>query len=563
MATGKSSNFESKFTGPGAAARRAVYKGAGYTDEDLEKPHIGVANTFSETTPAHVHLRRLAESVKAGIWSAGGVPHEFGVFATCGNVGLGAGPINYELLIRDILAASIEIMTMGHVLDGLVLLASCDSIIPGLLMGAFRVDVPCIMVTGGPMLVDRWRGEPTTLAEVNRGAFGRYPMGYMSPQELSEMEDVACPGPGACPLMGTANTMQILSEALGISLSGSSTIPAVSAAKDRSATEAGKRIVHLVNEALRPSTIVDQRAIRNAIVVDLAIGGSTNAPLHLMSMARELGIGVTLDLFDELSRTTPLLASVMPNGPHSIIDFHRSGGVPALLKELGVLVDQSALTVDGGTVGDNLQSTGGSHGPAIATLDRPVKPDAGLAVLRGNLAPNGAVVRTSAIKAGMLVHRGPAMTFDSDADGVAAIRAGAIEPGDVMVVRYEGPRGGPGMSEVMFCTDTLASVGLDDAVALVTDGRFSGFNRGPIIGHVAPEAADGGVIAIIEDGDVIDIDIPARKLGVELCDSEIQRRLKTWHPPAPKVTTGIRAVYAQTALPADQGAAMQRWPLES
>nr|MBC7243852.1 dihydroxy-acid dehydratase [Chloroflexota bacterium] len=547
------------FVGPQAAHRRQIYKGAGYTHDDFGKPLIGVANSWTEASPAHMHLRQLAEVVKAGIWQAGGVPFEFGLFATCGNIAIGTENMKYELAIRDVLAASIEIMSMVHLFDGLVLLASCDNIIPGHLMGAIRVDLPSIMVTGGPMLAGKWR-EGTVLApDVNEAVFGALPLKHISEQDLREMEECSCPGPGACPVMGTANTMQILTEAMGMALSGSATIPAISADRLKVARRSGQRIVELVKEDVRPSRILDERALRNAIVVNAAIGGSTNAPLHIISMGKELGIQIELDLFDEISRKTPLLASVIPNGPHTVVDFHEAGGVPALLKELGDLIDGSALTVDGRTVGENVQQVRGSRGPAISSRDQPVQAEGGLAVLKGNIAPRGAIVRTSAIKKEMLVHRGPAKTFNSDQEAWKAIIEGRIQPGDVIVVRYEGPKGAPGMKEVMLSTDALYRIGLEGSVGLITDGRFSGFNRGPIVGHVSPEAMEGGVIAIIEDGDMIEINIPARQLHVELPEEEIQRRLAHWRAPEPKTKTGFLALYAQMALPADQGAAMQKW----
>jgi len=528
-------------------------------DDDFGKPHIGVANAWTEASPAHMHLRELAECVKAGIWQAGGGPFEFGVFATCGNISIGTENLKYELAIRDALAASIEIMSKVHLFDGLVLLASCDNIIPGQLMGAARVNLPSIMVTGGPMLAGEWREDTVLSPDVNEAVFGALPLKLITKQELLEMENCACPGAGACPVMGTANTMQILTEAMGMALSGSATIPAIMADKRRVARESGRKIVELVKRGIRPSDILDERAIRNAIVVDAAIGGSTNAPLLIMSIGRELGIEIELALFDEISRKTPLLASVIPNGPHTVIDFYKAGGVPALLKELGDLIDSSALTVNAGTVGDNLKGVSGSRGEAIASLGEPVQAEGGFAVLRGNIAPRGAVVRTSAIKPEMLVHRGPAKTFNKDQDAWEAIVEGRIQPGDVIVVRYEGPKGAPGMKEVMLSTDALYRIGLEGSVGLITDGRFSGFNRGPIVGHVSPEAMEGGVIAIIEDGDMIEVNIPARKLNVELSKDEIQRRLRHWQPPEPKTKTGFLALYAQMALPADQGAAMQKW----
>ncbi len=547
------------FVGPQAAHRRQIYKGAGYDNEDLRRPHIGVVNAWTEASPAHMHLRQLADAVKAGVWQVGGVPFEFGVFATCGNIAVGTENLKYELAIRDVLAGSVEIMAQVHLFDGLVLLASCDNIIPGVLMGAARLNLPSIMVTGGPMMPGRRQGKNVLPPDVNEAVLGIFAQGKMSEQELLEMEDCACPGPGACPVMGTANTMQILTEALGMSLSGSGTIPAVSADRVRMARATGRQAVELVKRNIRPADILTQRTLQNAIVVDAAIGGSTNAPLHIMSIGRELGIEVELDRFDEISRRTPLLSSVSPNGPHTVVDFHEAGGVPALFKELGGLVDTGVLTANGVSLGEVIEGASGSQGPAISSRAEPVQPEGGLAVLKGNIAPRGAIVRTSAIRKEMLVHRGPARTFSGDEEAWQAIVAGKINPGDVIVLRYEGPKGAPGMKEVMLSTDALYSVGLEGSVALITDGRFSGFNRGPIVGHVCPEAMDGGVIAFIEDGDMIEINVPERKLHLELSDEELQRRAELWKPPQPKTKIGFLALYAQLALPADQGAAMQRW----
>ncbi len=547
------------FVGPQAAHRRQIYKGAGYDNEDLRRPHIGVVNAWTEASPAHMHLRQLADAVKAGVWQVGGVPFEFGVFATCGNIAVGTENLKYELAIRDVLAGSVEIMAQVHLFDGLVLLASCDNIIPGVLMGAARLNLPSIMVTGGPMMPGRRQGKNVLPPDVNEAVLGIFAQGKMSEQELLEMEDCACPGPGACPVMGTANTMQILTEALGMSLSGSGTIPAVSADRVRMARATGRQAVELVKRNIRPADILTKRTLQNAIVVDAAIGGSTNAPLHIMSIGRELGIEVELDRFDEISRRTPLLSSVSPNGPHTVVDFHEAGGVPALFKELGGLVDTGVLTANGVSLGEVIEGASGSQGPAISSRAEPVQPEGGLAVLKGNIAPRGAIVRTSAIRKEMLVHRGPARTFSGDEEAWQAIVAGKIKPGDVIVLRYEGPKGAPGMKEVMLSTDALYSVGLEGSVALITDGRFSGFNRGPIVGHVCPEAMDGGVIAFIEDGDMIEINVPERKLHLELSDEELQRRAELWKPPKPKTKIGFLALYAQLALPADQGAAMQRW----
>lgn len=547
------------FVGPEAAHRRQIYKGVGYDDDDLGRPHIGIANAWTETSPAHVHLRHLADAVKAGVWQAGGVPFEFGVMATCGNISIGTENLKYELAIRDVLAASVEIMAQVHLFDGLVLLASCDNIIPGVLMGALRVNLPSIMVTGGPMLPGKWKGKTVLPADVNEAVMGVYAQKKMSKEDLLDMERCACPGIGACPLMGTANTMQILSEAIGMSLTGSATVPAVSADRVRVARASGRKVVELVNRNIRPSRILTRKALMNGIVVDAAIGGSTNAPLHIMSFGRELGIEIELELFDKISRKTPLLVSVVPNGPHSVVDFDEAGGVPALQKELGDLLDTSVLTANGVSLGEAIKQAGGSRGPAISTRAHPVQTEGGLAVLRGNIAPRGAIVRTSAIRKEMQVHRGPARTFDGDQEAWEAIVAGRIKAGDVLVVRYEGPKGAPGMKETMLSTDALYSVGLEGSVALITDGRFSGFNRGPIAGHVCPEAMEGGVIALIQDGDMIEINIPERKLTLGVAEAEIAERQAKWQPPEPKTSAGFLALYAQTTLAADQGAAMQNW----
>jgi len=549
------------FEGRSAAHRRQIYRGAGFGTSDFGKPHIGIANAWTEASPAHKHLRALAEQAKAGVWQAGGVPLEFGLFATCGNIALGSENLRFELPIRDVLAASVEIMARVHHFDGLVLLSSCDNIIPGQLMGAARVNLPSVLVTGGPMDSRRWRNQTVTPSDVNAMVFGQVSGCRNSEQDLLEMEDVACPGVGACPTMGTANTMQILAEAMGMALSGSTTIPAVRADKERAARAAGRQIVRLVTQGIRPSDILTEASLENAIRVNAAIGGSTNAPLHIMSIGREVGIEIALDRFDTLSRQTPLLASVIPNGPHTMIDFHEAGGVPALLKEMEVLLVHDALTVDGVTIGRILEGCGRSHGSSIRTLENPVQAEGGLAVLRGNLAPCGAIVRTSSIGAAVGTFRGRARTFSSDEDAWESITEGRIAPGDVVVIRYEGPTGAPGMKEVMLSADAMAAMRLQGEVALITDGRFSGFNRGLIIGHVSPEAMAGGPIALIEDGDEIQIDIQNRTLAHNISEDELNARRQKWHPPERRATSGFLSLYAAHALPAERGAAMQDWPL--
>ncbi|MBI4305614.1 MAG: dihydroxy-acid dehydratase [Chloroflexi bacterium] len=552
-------NHRSRFDGPQAAHRRAIYKAAGFGDEDLRRPHIGIANAWMEGNPALMHLRHVADAVKAGIWQAGGVPVEFGVFSTCGNIACGAETIKYELVIRDVMAASIEITSLVQLFDGLVLLSSCDNLIPGQIMGAIRVNVPSLLLTGGPMLPGRWRGSPIAAPAVNEAVYGALPAGLIEESELAEMEEVACPGAGACPVMGTANTMQILSEVLGISPSGTATIPAVSSNRIQSARRAGRQIVDLVRRGIRPTDVITEQSLRNTIVADLAIGGSTNAVLHIITLGRELGIDIDLEEFDKMSRRVPCILGVVPNGPNYVVDLHEAGGVPALLKRLEPLLALDCMTVDGRTVADNLAGVTVRESEVIATLDRPIHPEGGIAVLKGNLAPNGAIVRPTAVVKEMLRHSGPARVFESDQAALAAINEGRIRPGDVIVVRYEGPCGGPGLEELMMSTDALYGAGLDSSVALITDGRFSGFNRGPIIGHVSPEAMIGGPIALVEEGDTVEIDIPNRSLSLRLSDAELAGRRAGWTAPPPKVDRGILALYARTAEPAERGAAMQRW----
>jgi dihydroxy-acid dehydratase len=440
-----------------------------------------------------------------------------------------------------------------------VLLSSTDSIIPGHIMGAARLNLPTVMVTGGPMLSGRWQNRTVVAADVNEAVFGGLDAGLVSETMLLGLEDNACPAAGACPSMGTANTMQILSEVLGLALPGSSTIPGVLAAKVRAARAAGRRIVGLVQEGKRMSDIVDERSFYNAIVADLAIGGSTNALLHIISIARELDIDVGLEVFDVISRRTPCIVSVTPNGPHTVDQFHAAGGVPQLLKQLGGLLHLEARTVAGKTVGEIISTVRSRPSKVITSLDKPVFAEGGLAVLRGNLAPDGAITRQSAMKPEMLVHSGPARVFNSDQEGLAAITNGTIRKGDVMVIRYEGVAGAPGLKEVMLSTDALYGRGLDGDIALITDGRFSGFNRGAIIGHITPEAMHGGPIALIEEGDRIEINIPRRTLHLAVPERELERRRQSWSAPPPKTDRGILALYAAASHTPSKGAAMQPW----
>jgi len=542
------------FDGAGAACRRTVYKGVGFGDYDLRnRPHIGIANTATDLSPAHVHFRQLAEWVKAGIWQAGGIPFEFGTLATCGNVSLGTENIKYELVIRDVMAASIEIVSREHAFDGLVLLSSCDSLIPGQLMAAARLDIPSILMTGGPMMPGEWRGKQITSGDINELMLDA----DFPEKELEGMEDCACPGVGACPLMGTANTMQILSEALGMTLSGTATIPAVSSLRSQVAQRVGSQVVRLVEKGIKASRIIDERSLRNAIKMCLAIGGSTNAVLHIISIGKELDIDIDLDVFDSLSREIPCLVSVVPSGKHFVTDFYYAGGVPALAAELSRHLDLSCLTVDGVKLGECIQGAEVKNRDVITSVDNPLYREGGLAVLKGNLAPDGAIVRQTSVMPAMRVFQGSARVFDSDQAGLKAIQDGSIAAGDVMVVRYEGPRGAPGMKEIMLSTDALYIKGLADSVGLITDGRFSGFNRGPIVGHVSPEAAVGGPIAVVRDGDPILVDIPNRKLELMLAQTDLANRLKGWRPRPPKTDSGILGAYALLAEPAHRGAAFK------
>lgn len=544
------------FEGIEGARRRAIYKAGGYSNEDLRRPHIGIVNTWNEAAPGHIHMRQIAEAVKGGVWQTGGTPFEFGTISTCGSPCVGAEnkALRYELVIRDVIAASIEIVAMEHMFDGLVLLSSCDSIIPAELMAASRLDIPSILVTGGPMLPGRHHGRDIVMSQLDEAFLGGIKAGKISEKEILEMEEVVCPGPGACPLMGTANTMQILSEALGMSLPGSSTIPAVSSHRLRVARESGRQIVELVEKGFKPSQIMTQEALRNAIVVDLAIGGSTNAVLHLLTFAQELGIELSLDDFDRLSRKTPCICAVIPNGPYTVVDFHEAGGATALMNELNDLLDLNCLSVNGKRLRDNIKGATIVDERVITRRNNPVFKQGGLTILKGNLAPQGSVARPTSFRKEMLKHKGPAKVFDCDEDALKAIYDGMVVKGDVVVVRYEGPRGAPGMREVMLSTDALVGMGLDSSIILITDGRFSGFTQGAAIGHISPEAMIGGPIAIVKDGDIIEIDVARRRLDIHLTKEEIKMRLRHWSPPEPKVKKGVLTIYSRLTEQAEGGA---------
>ena len=541
------------FSGKGSSSRRAIYKGCGYDDGDLSKPLIGIVNTANDAGLGHVHLDRLAARVRAGILQAGGTPFEFGTIATCGAVPIGMPHFRYELVIRDVIASSVEIMTGVQLLDGLVLLASCDSIIPGVLMGGIRADVPCIMLTGGSQEVCRSGGRNVVMSELDQLVFGADYASDEAREKIRYLEEHVCPGPGACSLMGTANTMQILTEVLGMSLPGSATIPAVYAEKERFATQTGRRIVELVKENIKPKDILTREALLNGVIITMAVAGSTNAVLHLLSFAREVGVELTLDDFDKLSESVPVISRVIPTGKATIVDLYNAGGVPAVLGEMKDYLHKECLTVSGHTIGEIAELRRSSDHDTLTTVQNPVFKNGGIAVIKGNLSPNGAICRTTTISEAIRKFEGPARVFHSDEEAHKAVVSGKIKKGDVVVIRYEGPRGAPGMREMMMTTDALVGIGMGQDVFVLTDGRFSGFTEGAAIGHISPEAAVGGVIAVVEDGDIIKIDIEGRSVNLDIDDEVIKERMSKWKLPLKK-ERGILGIYAKTALQAHEGA---------
>ena len=543
------------WNGHDAAHRRIMYKGAGYSDDDIRhKPHIGVANTFSDASPATAHLRLLADAVKQGVWSAGGVPFEFGVPGLCGNIAVGHENCRYELAERDVVCSAIEVVSRINHFDGLVTLSSCDDILAGSLMGVGRVNIPSVMVTGGPMMPGCYQGKKVLAPDIEEFEFAG-----ATPSDFSALEDAACPGFGSCGVMGTANTMQIIVEALGLALPGSTTIPAVMADKIRIARESGRQVVELVQKGLKPSLILEKKAFINAIIVDLAIGGSTNAILHLLALAREVGIPLTIDDFDAVSRKVSCICAVRPNGPYNMVDLHEAGGVPAIQKALEEVVETSTIGVSGPSLANILEQVSLQPNSVIRSLQDPVHHDCGLAILKGNLAPDGAIIRPSGVPVGMKRFQGPARVFEDEDQAIAAMKNGSIKPGDVIVLRYLGPKGAPGMQYAQAACQALVGLGLHQSVGLVTDGRFSGFNHGPIVGHICPEAFEGGPLALVRNGDQISVDVDTRILEIDLSENELADRKSEWKQPDSKVKSGWLALYTANCRPASEGAAMQPW----
>ncbi len=542
-----------------AAPNRSLFYALGYTKEELERPLIGVVCSYNEIVPGHMNLDKIAEAVKAGVRAAGGTPVEFPAIAVCDGIAMGHIGMKYSLVTRDLIADSTEAVAMAHQFDGLVMIPNCDKNVPGLLMAAARVNIPTIFCSGGPMLAGRLENGRRTCLSHMFEAVGAYYAGKLDEAGVEEYENCACPTCGSCSGMYTANSMNCLTEAMGMGLRGNGTIPAVWSARLRLAKHAGMQIMELVEKNIRPRDIMTKAAFRNAETVDMALGCSTNTMLHLPAIAHECGIELDLDLSNAISAKTPNLCHLAPAGETYMEDLEYAGGVYAVMAELDKkgLLDTGVLTVTGKTMGENLAGVVNRDPETIRPIDRPFSPDGGIAVLKGNLAPEGCVVKRSAVAPEMMTHQGPARVFDSEEDAIAAIYAGKIVAGDVVVIRYEGPKGGPGMREMLNPTSAIVGMGLGESVALITDGRFSGATRGAAIGHVCPEAAQGGPIALIEDGDPISIDIPSCSITLNVDEDTLRARKAAWVCPEPKVKTGYLARYAKLVTSAARGAVLE------
>ncbi|MDI6752382.1 MAG: dihydroxy-acid dehydratase [bacterium] len=539
------------------APHRALFKAMGYTNDELARPIIGIANSRNELIPGHIHLGNIAEAVKAGVRMGGGTPMEFSTIGICDGIAMGHSGMKYSLASRELIADSIEVMASAYPFDGLVLIANCDKIIPGMLMSALRLNIPAIFISGGPMLSGCLQGKKIDLISVFEGV-GKCSSGKLSKKELEEIEDYACPGAGSCAGMFTANSMNCLAEALGLALPGNGTIPAVSGRRIRLAKEAGLAIMNLIEKGIKPRDIATIEGFENTISCEMALGSSTNTVLHLPAIAKEAGLKLDLAVFDRISRKTPNLCRLSPAGGHHLEDLDMAGGVPAVLAELSKkrLIHKEVLTVTGKTVGENIKGKVILNQEVIRQLTNPYSEDGGIAILFGSLAPNGACVKKSGVDPKMMKHTGPARCFDSEEEAQEAILGGKIQKGDVVVIRYEGPKGGPGMREMLAPTSAIVGVGLDKDVALLTDGRFSGGTRGAAIGHISPEAVEGGPIAIIQETDIIEIDIPERRLQLKLTKKEIEKRLSRLTIKKKKIN-GYLARYASAVTSASKGAVYQ------
>lgn len=549
---------DSIIEGPENAAHRSLYHALGLTRQELERPLIGIVSSYNEIVPGHMNLDKIVEAVKLGVAMAGGTPIVFPAIAVCDGIAMGHEGMKYSLVTRDLIADSTEAMVLAHGFDGLVMVPNCDKNVPGLLMAAARLNKPTIFVSGGPMLAGRVHGKKTSLSSMFE-AMGAYAAGKLDSQELHLWEQCTCPTCGSCSGMYTANSMNCLTEALGMGLRGNGTIPAVYSARIQLAKEAGMQVMALVEKNIRPRDIMTASAIRNALTADMALGCSTNSMLHLPAIANECGVPFDLDLANEISARTPNLCHLAPAGPTYMEDLDGAGGVYAVLKELSKagLLDTSVMTVTGKTLGENIADACIRDPEVIRPLSNPYSPTGGIAVLRGNLAQQGCVVKRSAVEPGMLVHQGPARVFDSEEEAQTAIHAGRIRPGDVVVIRYEGPKGGPGMREMLNPTSAIMGMGLGSSVALITDGRFSGATRGACIGHVSPEAAEGGAIGVVQEGDLISIDIPAGTLELKIPPQELEARLNAFQPKKKQLSGYLKRYAAQVSSGAE-GAILNR-----
>lgn len=540
------------------APHRSLFKAMGYTDEELSRPLIAIANSANEIIPGHIHLDKIVEAVKAGVRMAGGTPIEFGVIGVCDGIAMGHEGMKYSLASRELIADTIESMVLAHAFDGVVFVPNCDKIIPGMLMAAGRLNLPSIVVSGGPMMAGNYHGKRVDLNSLFEGV-GAVSAGKMSEAELKDLEEVACPGCGSCSGMFTANTMNCMTEVLGMGLPGNGTIPAIDAGRIRLAKTAGMKVMDLVKSDLRPRDIMTEKAFANAFTVDMAIGGSTNTVLHLPAIAHEVGINLDLNWINEISEKTPHLAYLRPGGIHHIQDLDEAGGIPAVMSVLNEkgLIHTSLKTVTGRTIGENIAGVKVKRPDVIRSIENAYHEQGGLAILWGNLAPAGAVVKQSAVAPEMMRHEGPARVFDSEDLAIQAILGGKIKPGDIVVIRYEGPKGGPGMREMLSPTSAIAGMGLDKEVALLTDGRFSGASRGASIGHISPEAMEGGPIALVQEGDRIKVDIPGKRIDLLVDEAEIARRKAVWRQPEPKIKTGYLGRYSKLVTSANTGAVLK------
>lgn len=545
-------------TGTQQAPHRSLFNAAGFTEEERKRPLIGIVSSFNEIVPGHINLDKITEAVKLGVAMAGGTPIVFPAIAVCDGIAMGHIGMKYSLVTRDLIADSTECMALAHGFDGLVCIPNCDKNVPGLLMAAARVNIPAIFVSGGPMLAGRVKGEKKSLSSMFE-AVGSVAAGSMSMEELSEFEEKVCPTCGSCSGMYTANSMNCLTEALGMGLKGNGTIPAVYSERIRLAKHAGMQIMELVKRDIKPRDIMTEKAFLNALTIDMALGCSTNSMLHLPAIAHEAGVELNLDIANELSAKTPNLCHLAPAGPTYMEDLNEAGGVYAVMKELTKknLLYTDLITVTGKTVAENIEYAVNKDETVIRPIENPYSETGGIAVLKGNLAPDSCVVKRSAVVPEMMVHSGPARVFDCEEDAIDAIKGGKIVAGDVVVIRYEGPKGGPGMREMLNPTSAIAGMGLGSSVALITDGRFSGASRGASIGHVSPEAAVGGPIALVKEGDLISINIPENRIEVQVSEEELSRRKEKWQPREPEITTGYLSRYREMVTSGNRGAILE------